>query len=73
MDVKHAVSLKKGTMRRISGPTRQDAKRGYGKLHSKKLHALYSSPNYQIKGNEVGGVCRTHVGEEKRQDFCAKT
>jgi hypothetical protein len=31
-------------------------------MHNEELHNLYSSPNIQIKEDEMGKACSTHGG-----------
>jgi hypothetical protein len=37
---------------------------GWRKLHNEELHKLYSSPNGQVKKDEMGGAFSTNGGEE---------
>jgi hypothetical protein len=56
-------------IRRISGPEKDEVTGGWRKLHNEELHNLYSSPNIisdQINEDEMGVVCSTHGGGEKR-------
>jgi hypothetical protein len=51
-------------LRRIFGPRRDEVTEEWRKLHNEELHNLYSSPS-QVKANEVGRACGTHVRREK--------
>jgi hypothetical protein len=35
------------------------------KLHNQELHNLYSSPDDQIKEDEMARACRAHGGDKK--------
>jgi hypothetical protein len=62
-------------LRRIFGPKRDEVTGEWRKLHNKELHILYSSPDIitQVKANEVGGACGTHLrGEKSEQGFGRK-
>jgi hypothetical protein len=53
-------------MLRIFGLKVDEVTEGWIKLHNEELHNLYSLPsmnwNYQVKEDEVGGVCSTNGG-----------
>jgi hypothetical protein len=61
-------------LRRIFEPKRDEVTGEWRKLHNEELHNLYSSPDIrQVKANEVGGACGTHVrGEKSVQGFGGK-
>jgi hypothetical protein len=53
-------------LRRISGPKRGGMIGEWKEFHNEELHSLYfSSNNDQLKEDEMGGACSTHVGDEK--------
>jgi hypothetical protein len=53
-----------GSLRRISGPKRDEMVVGWRKVNNQELHNLYSSPNDQVKEDEMGGTSNTHGGEQ---------
>jgi hypothetical protein len=49
-------------LRRIFQPKRDEVTGEWRKLHNEELYNVYSSPDIrQVKANEVGGACGTHV------------
>lgn len=60
--------FKTWVLRKIVGPKSEEIRGMWSKLPHEKLYDLYSSPcllDYQIKGNEIGGVCSTCGLKEK--------
>jgi hypothetical protein len=62
-------------LKKISGPTRYEVKRGWRLLHNEELHNLYFSlyKCKQIKEDELGGACSRNGKDEKFvQNFSRK-
>jgi hypothetical protein len=62
-------------LRRIFGSKTDEVTGEWRKLHNEELQNLNSSPDIlkQVKANEVGGACGTHVrGEKSVQGFGGK-
>jgi hypothetical protein len=70
--------LENRVLKRIFGPKRDKVTGEWGRLHDKKLHVLYPSPNIidviQIKKNEMGRVCSIYGGQKRSiQGFSGET
>jgi hypothetical protein len=52
---------------RISGPKRDEATKGWTKLHNDEVHNLCSSPNYndEVKEDEMGRASSNNFSEEE--------
>jgi hypothetical protein len=61
--VEHSLRVfDKRVLRRIFGPKRDEVMGGWRKLHNKELRDLYFL-HYQVKVDQVGGVCGTNGGK----------
>jgi hypothetical protein len=52
-------------LRGIFGPKGDEVMGDWRELHNEELHNLYSSPNDQVKEDEMGRACSTNGGEEE--------
>jgi hypothetical protein len=52
-------------LRSLFGPKNDETIGRWRKLHNEELHNLYSSPNDQVKEDEMGRACSTHGKTEK--------
>jgi hypothetical protein len=64
-------------LRRIFGPKREEITGGWTKLHSEKLHDLYSSSNIigmiKLGTKGIGRTCSTHEVDKFIRDSSKKT
>jgi hypothetical protein len=68
MGVKHRLRVfENRVLRRIFGPKRDEATRGWRKLHNEELHNLYSSSNIirMIKSRRMSRTCSTNGREDE--------
>jgi hypothetical protein len=58
--------LEKRGLKKISGPTRKEVKRGWGKMHTEAHHNLHSLPNIIIRLRSVRGMRHVACMRQKR-------